>query len=237
MNLEDFKNELGKLGIIVTDEKIKLLNRYYDLLIEYNEKINLTAITEKKDVYLKHFYDSLTLCKAINFNEIESMCDIGTGAGFPGIVIKIFYPHLKITLVDALNKRINFLNVVVSELGLKDVTLVHARAEEFAKDNRDSFDLVTARAVAKLSILMEYSMPMVKINKYFVAMKGHDDVVVSNKALDVLGSKVLKVISFDLPNDAGVRNLVLVQKEKNISLKYPRRYSDIKKKPLQAFFM
>ncbi len=232
MNLDEFKSEVNKLGVPVTEKEINLLEKYYNLLIEYNEKINLTAITEKKDVYLKHFYDSLTLVKAIDFAKIESMCDIGTGAGFPGIVIKIFYPNIKLTLVDALNKRINFLKEVVFELGLNDVNLVHARAEDYAKDNREMFDLVTARAVAKLSILMEYSMPMVKINKFFVAMKGQDDISVSNRVLDVLSSKLEKVICFELPKEAGIRNLVLIKRVGDISLKYPRKYSDMKKKPL-----
>ena len=232
MNIEEFKSEVGRLGIAVTDREIDLLERYYELLIEYNEKINLTAITDKQEVFLKHFYDSLTLVRVIDFNEIESMCDIGTGAGFPGIVIKIFYPNVKLTLVDALNKRINFLNVVSESLGLEGITLVHARAEEYAKDNREKFDLVTARAVAKTSTLLEYSMPIVKKNKYFVAMKGHDDTEVSTNCLNVLSSKVLKVDSFELPKGAGFRNLVLVQRIGDISLKYPRRYADMKKKPL-----
>ena len=232
MNLDEFKSEVNKLGVPVTEKEINLLEKYYNLLIEYNEKINLTSITEKKDVYLKHFYDSLTLVKAIDFAKIESMCDIGTGAGFPGIVIKIFYPNIKLTLVDALNKRINFLKEVVFELGLNDVNLVHARAEDYAKDNREMFDLVTARAVAKLSILMEYSMPMVKINKFFVAMKGQDDISVSNRVLDVLSSKLEKVICFELPKEAGIRNLVLIKRVGDISIKYPRKYSDMKKKPL-----
>lgn len=232
MNLDEFKSEVNKLGVPVTEKEINLLEKYYNLLIEYNEKINLTAITEKKDVYLKHFYDSLTLVKVIDFAKIESMCDIGTGAGFPGIVIKIFYPNIKLTLVDALNKRINFLKEVVFELGLNDVNLVHARAEDYAKDNREMFDLVTARAVAKLSILMEYSMPMVKINKFFVAMKGQDDISVSNRVLDVLSSKLEKVICFELPKEAGIRNLVLIKRVGDISIKYPRKYSDMKKKPL-----
>lgn len=232
MNLDEFKSEVNKLGVPVTEKEINLLEKYYNLLIEYNEKINLTSITEKKDVYLKHFYDSLTLVKVIDFAKIESMCDIGTGAGFPGIVIKIFYPNIKLTLVDALNKRINFLKEVVFELGLNDVNLVHARAEDYAKDNREMFDLVTARAVAKLSILMEYSMPMVKINKFFVAMKGQDDISVSNRVLDVLSSKLEKVICFELPKEAGTRNLVLIKRVGDISIKYPRKYSDMKKKPL-----
>ena len=136
MNLDQFKCEVEKLGIDVDDIKLNLLEKYYELLINWNEKINLTAITEKKDVYLKHFYDSLTICKVIDLDSEDNFCDIGTGAGFPGIVIKIFFPHLKMVLVDSLNKRIKFLSVVCEELDLNDVVLVHGRAEEFAKESK-----------------------------------------------------------------------------------------------------
>ena len=156
MNKEQFIKSIEELGVENGLEKLPLLETYYDLLVEWNEKINLTAITEREEVYLKHFYDSLTLVKVVNLKEIESFCDIGTGAGFPGIVIKIFYPHIKLTLVDALNKRINFLDIVVKTLKLENVTLVHARAEEYALKNREKFDIVTARAVAPLNILLEY---------------------------------------------------------------------------------
>ena len=185
MNIDDFKNEVKQLGIDIDDEKIKQLEKYYELLTMWNKKMNLTAITEKKDVYLKHFYDSLTICKVIDLNNEDSFCDIGTGAGFPGIVIKIFFPHLKMTLIDSLNKRIEFLRVVCWELDLTNVSLVHGRAEEFAKENRDSFDVVTARAVSSLNVLLEYAMPIVKKDKYFIAMRGVDDSKSGNNALKV----------------------------------------------------
>ena len=167
MNQSKFIIEVEKLGIEVTDEKLKKLERYYELLIEYNKVMNLTGITKKEDVYLKHFYDSLTLVKVIDLNSIDSLCDLGSGAGFPGIVLKIFYPNLKITLIDSLNKRINFLNIVINELDLKDITAIHTRIEDYAKINKEKYDVVTARAVAQTNILLELGINLVKIGKYF----------------------------------------------------------------------
>ena len=139
MTQNDFIKKVNELGLEVTDEKLDKLNKYYELLVSFNEKINLTAITLKEEVYLKHFYDSLTLVKIIDFNKYNTFCDIGTGAGFPGIVIKIFFPHLKVTLIDALNKRIDFLNVVISELQLKEIETIHSRIEDFAKNNKEVY--------------------------------------------------------------------------------------------------
>lgn len=232
MNIDDFKNEVKKLGINFDDKKINQLNKYYELLTEWNEKINLTAITVKKDVYLKHFYDSLTICKVIDLKKEDSFCDIGTGAGFPGIVIKIFFPHLKMTLIDSLNKRINFLKIVCEKLDLGDVSLVHGRAEEFAKENRDSFDVVTARAVSSFNVLLEYAMPIVKKDKYFIAMRGVDDSKSGNNALKVLNSKIIKKECFNLPYENSSRCIILVKKVAFINLKYPRKFSEIKKNPL-----
>ena len=232
MNIDEFKDEVKKLGILVDDYKLSLLERYYELLIEWNEKINLTAITDKKDVYLKHFYDSLTICKVIDLNAEDSFCDIGTGAGFPGVVIKIFFPHLKMTLIDSLNKRIKFLRFVCKELGLDSITLVHGRAEEFARENRDSFDVVTARAVSSFNVLLEYSMPIVKNGKYFIAMRGVDDSETGINALKVLNSKIVKKECFNLPHENSSRSVILVKKGKDIDLKYPRKFSEIKKNPL-----
>ena len=168
---KEFVSELLNLNINITEEQLKQLNKYFELLVTWNEKINLTAITKKEDVYLKHFYDSLTLNKIVNLNEIDSLCDIGTGAGFPGMVIKILFPNIKITLVDALNKRINFLNTVIDELNLKDITAIHARIEEYGIKNRSKYDIVTARAVTSLPVLLEYAIPLVKVNGYFIQMK------------------------------------------------------------------
>ena len=232
MNREEFVLEVGKLGIDLSEKQLLQLEKYYELLVEWNEKINLTAITDKEDVYLKHFYDSLTITKVIDLNNIESLCDIGTGAGFPGIVLKIAYPDLNITLVDALNKRINFLNEVITNLILENVTLVHARAEEYAKENRSKFDVVTARAVASLPVLLEYSLPIVKVNGCFIAYKGMEDISNSNNALNILNGKVEEKIEFKLPKEESERTLIKIKKLKEISNKYPRRFSEIKKKPL-----
>ena len=232
MNIDEFKIEVEKLGVDVSLEKLDLLEKYFNLLTEWNKKINLTAITDKKDVYLKHFYDSLTICKVIDLNKENSFCDIGTGAGFPGIVIKIFFPHLKMTLIDSLNKRINFLGVVCEELNLKDVSLIHGRAEEFARENRDMFDVVTARAVSSFNVLLEYSIPIVKTNKYFIAMRGNDDSETGVNALKVLNSIILKKECFNLPYENSSRCVILVKKMGIVSLKYPRKFSEIKKNSL-----
>ena len=232
MNIDEFKREVEKLGILVTDEEINKLEKYAFLLKEWNEKINLTAITEKDQVFLKHFYDSLTLVKIIDLEQVSSLCDLGTGAGFPGLVLKIFFPNLKLTLVDALNKRINFLDIVVKELDLKDVILVHARAEEYGRENRELFDVVTARALSSFPILLEYGVPLLKVNGHLIAMRGFDDSNDGINALKVLNSKINGVLEFKLPYENSQRTLVDVIKLSKTSLKYPRRYLDIKKKTL-----
>lgn len=232
MNIDEFKLEVSKLGINVTSLELDKLEKYYDLLVEWNEKINLTAIILKKDVYLKHFYDSLTINKIIDLSEIDTLCDLGTGAGFPGIVLKIFFPQLKLTLVDALNKRIKFLEIVVNELSLDNVTLVHARAEEYGKENRECFDVVTARALSSFPILLEYGIPLLKINGHLIAMRGLNDSDEGINALNVLSSKINKIIEFKLPYENSVRTLVDIVKLNKTSLKYPRRNTEIKKKHL-----
>ena len=234
MNQNSFIEELKKINIELTQKQLDQLERYYELLVEWNEKINLTNITEKEQVYLKHFYDSLTISKVIDFNNIDNLCDIGTGAGFPGLVLKIVFPNLKVTLVDSLNKRINFLNEVINELNLNEITTVHSRAEEFAKQNIEKFDIVTARAVAHLSILLEYSIPMVKINKYFVAMKGiiSEELEESKNSLKILNSKIIQIEKFKLPIEESNRTIIKIEKMDKTNKKYPRKNSDIKKKRL-----
>lgn len=232
MNLNEFKVEVDKLGIKVTEEEISKLEKYALLLKEWNEKINLTAITEKEQVFLKHFYDSLTLVKIIDLSKVDSICDLGTGAGFPGVVLKIFFPNLKLTLVDALNKRINFLDVVVRELNLENVTLVHARAEEYGKNHRECFDVVTARALSSFPILLEYGIPLLKTCGHLIAMRGLNDSVDGVNALKVLNSKINNITQFKLPFEESNRTLVDIVKISQTSLKYPRRYAEIKKKPI-----
>lgn len=232
MNIDEFKIEVKKIGIEVTDEEISKLEKYADLLKEWNEKINLTAITEKEQVFLKHFYDSLTLVKIINLDKVDNLCDLGTGAGFPGLVLKIFFPQLKLTLVDALNKRINFLDVVVKELSLENVTLVHARAEEYGKDHRECFDVVTARALSSFPILLEYSASLLKVHGHLIAMRGLDDSSDGIDALKLLNLKINNVLEFKLPFEESNRTLVDVIKVDKTPQKYPRRYAEIKKKTL-----
>ena len=232
MNIDEFKIEVKKLGIKVTDEEINKLEKYAELLKKWNEKINLTAITEKEQVYLKHFYDSLTLVKVIDLNKVTTLCDLGTGAGFPGLVLKIFFPQLELTLVDALNKRINFLNIVIKELSLDNVTLVHARAEEYGKEHRECFDVVTARALSSFPVLLEYGIPLLKINGHLIALRGLNDSAEGINALNVLNSKINKIIEFKLPFEESNRTLVDVIKVGKTPNKYPRRYSEIKKKSL-----
>ena len=173
MDKNKFVEEITKLGIEITDKKLEQLEKYYKLLIEYNKVMNLTGITEKEEVYLKHFYDSITISKVIDLQKENSLCDLGSGAGFPGIVIKIFYPNLEIVLVDSLNKRINFLNMLIKELKLENITAIHERIEEYAVNNKEKFDVVTARAVAPLNILLELGINLAKVGKYFIAMKGN----------------------------------------------------------------
>ena len=232
MNLSLFKEELKKLKIELSDIQIEQLHKYFELLVEYNKVMNLTGITEEKEVYLKHFYDSITLARVIDLSNVLSLCDIGTGAGFPGMVLKIIYPDLEVTLVDSLNKRIEFLKVVINELGLTKIEAIHARAEEFALKNRERYDVVTVRAVASLNVLLEYSIPLVKVNGYFIAMKGKMEEEDSTKALKVLFSKIELIDNFLLPIENSNRTLVKVKKEAKTSSKYPRKFAEIKKKPL-----
>lgn len=234
MNKETFKKELSLLGINITDKQLCDLETYYEMLIEYNNHTNLTRITEKEDVYLKHFYDSLTLIKAINLDN-QNVLDIGTGAGFPGLVLKIVFPNLNITLVDSLNKRITFLNSVIDKLNLKNIKSIHARAEDFVKENKETFDVVTSRAVANLQVLSELCIPAVKVNGYFIPMKAEakEEIKEAKNAIETLGGVLKEVIEFELPNKEGIRNLIKIQKNNKTSDKYPRKFAEIKKKPLK----
>lgn len=233
MNLDNFILECNKLGINLTNEQINNLNRYYELLVEYNKVMNLTGITKKEEVYLKHFYDSLTIVKEVNLNEEKSLCDIGTGAGFPGLVLKIVFPNLKVTLLDSLNKRIEFLKTVINELNLKDIEAIHTRAEEYALQNRNKFDVTTARAVAHLSILLEYAIPLTKENKHFIALKANvtEELQEIDNALLKLNTSLLDKKEFNLPFENSKRTVIKFKKNKD-NLKYPRKYSEIKKNRL-----
>lgn len=230
MNLALFIEETKKLGITLTDLQLEKLNQFYELLISWNQKMNLTRITKKEDVYLKHFYDSLTLSKVIDLNQDLTICDVGSGAGFPGIVLKICFPNLKITLLDSLQKRVNYLNEIIKELDLKDIEAIHTRAEEYAKQNREKFDIVTARAVANLKILSELCIPMVKVNGLFIAMKANieEEIENSTEILNKLDSKIEKIETFYLPIENSIRNIILIEKLKPTNTLYPRRIEKIK---------
>ena len=234
MKIDRFIEELKKLNIFLSEEQLLQLEQYYNLLIEWNKKITLTGITEHDSVYLKHFYDSITLSRIIDLHDDISLCDIGTGAGFPGIVLKIVFPNLKVTLIDSLNKRINFLNTVIDTLKLKNIVTICSRAEEYSINNRELFDVVTARAVAPLSTLLEYSIPLVKVNGYFIAMKSDvkSELININNCEKVLDVCLDKIDEFKLPIEDSLRTLVKFKKNKITSNKFPRKYSLMKKNPL-----
>lgn len=233
MNKEEFVKALECLNINISEKQLNDLDTYYKMLIEYNAHTNLTRITEEKDVYLKHFYDSLTLIKAVKLND-QTLLDIGSGAGFPGLVLKIVFPNLKVVLLDSLNKRITFLNSVIEKLDLKDITAVHERAEYYVLNNREKFDIVTSRAVANLNMLSELSIPFVKPDGYFIPMKADakDEINTAKNAIKTLGGVIKETIVFSLPNENGVRTLIKIQKISKTNGKYPRKFSEIKKKPL-----
>lgn len=233
MTENEFIRFLDELGIKYDDDKLNKLEKYYEMLIKYNKVMNLTGITEKKQVYLKHFYDSLTIVKVINLNNCDNLCDIGTGAGFPGMVIKILYPHIKVTLVDSLNKRIRFLNDVINKLELSNIETIHSRIEDYAHNNKNKFDIVTARAVAPLNILLEYAMPITKIDSYFIAMKGkEEDSIIYKNALNILNSELIDFNTFKLPIENSNRTIYKIRRKGKISENYPRKPSEIKKNML-----
>ena len=236
MDIKEFSNLMinyGKeINIVFTEEQLQKFYKYMNLLIEWNEKINLTAIVEPKEIILKHFIDSLTIIKYIELN--KSVIDIGTGAGFPGIPIKIMREDLDITLLDSLNKRIHFLNEVIQKLELKNITAVHARIEEYGTKNREKYDVVTARAVSKLNILLEYAIPLAKPQKYFISLKGHieEEIINAKNAMDKLDVEITKKEEFLLPIENSSRTIIMFKKRNKTNLKYPRRYSEMLKKPL-----
>lgn len=231
MKIEEFIIEVEKLGINLNEEKQKKLEHFYELLISCNEKMNLTRITEKEEVYLKHFYDSLTLVKVVDLKEIDTLCDVGSGAGFPGIVLKIVFPNLKIILIDSLQKRVNYLNEISKELELKDIVAIHTRCEDYAKINREKFDIVTARAVANLKMLSELCIPMVKVDGYFIAMKANaeDEIKESKNIINELNSKIEEINEFNLPKEESKRTLIKIKKLKETNKKYPRTIDKIRK--------
>ena len=232
-----FESKLNELGITLTDKQKQQFDKFYELLVEWNKVMNLTGITEYEEVNEKHFVDSVSIVKAIDINKVETVIDIGTGAGFPGIPLKIAFPHLKIVLLDSLNKRINFLNTVIDELGLTDIRTIHGRAEDFAKQNeyREKFDLCVSRAVANLSTLSEYCLPYVSVDGLFVPYKSgeiDEEMGNSKNAVKILGGKIENVVRFQLPGTEIGRSFVKVKKIANTNKKYPRKAGLPTKEPL-----
>ncbi|MET1248391.1 MULTISPECIES: 16S rRNA (guanine(527)-N(7))-methyltransferase RsmG [Sporolactobacillus] len=235
--MEVLEKLLSMKNIHLSETQSRQFQLYYEMLIEWNNKMNLTAITDQKEVIIKHFFDSLTPCFYFSLQGTQTLCDVGSGAGFPGIPMKILFPKLKLTIVDSLKKRLTFLQAVVDQLGLDDVTLCHDRAEDFARraDIRESFDLVTARAVAKLSVLSEYCLPLVHLGGSFIALKGSNadtEVEQARDAIAQLGGKLIRTISLDLPENSGKRSLVRIDKTAPTPRKYPRKPGVPMKNPL-----
>lgn len=239
MELNEFCKEIeeksSKIDINLDNEICNKLYNYMNLLLEWNEKINLTAITDEKEIILKHFIDSFTINKFINSGDI--MLDIGTGAGFPGLPIKIIRPEVDVFLMDSLNKRINFLNEVIELLQLKNIEAFHSRAEEMAKNNkfREKFDVVTSRAVAKLNILLEYMLPYTKVNGKCLCMKGpniEEEIKEAEKALKILGGEIEKIEKIILPDSNIERKIIIIRKKSATPLKYPRKAGMPTKEPL-----
>lgn len=235
MNIETFIEALKQHNISLTEKQLNQLDTYFHMLVEWNEKMNLTNITEKEDVYLKHFYDSITLAFYHSLDS-QHICDIGAGAGFPSIPLKIVFPNLKVTIVDSLNKRITFLNALFEALELDQVEAVSARAEEYCENHRESFDIVTARAVARFEILDELCLPLVKLGGYFIALKGasgQEEFDVAQSGIQKLGGKLESMHAFTLPNHDDQRMNFYIKKVKQTPNKYPRAFAKIKKSPLK----
>ena len=235
-------NICNKINIEISDDQINCFEKYYELLIEKNKVMNLTAITDKEDVIVKHFIDSIALIpylidKGININNKLKIIDIGTGAGFPGLPLKIMLPDVKFTLLDSLNKRVSFLNEVIDELKLKDIEALHGRAEDYASDNkyREKYDICVSRAVANLSTLSEYCIPFVKEDGFFISYKAgesEEEINNSKNAIKILGGKINKVEEFVLPGTDASRVFVFIRKQELTDKKYPRKAGVPAKKPL-----
>ena len=234
---EMLKNRMDRLQIKTNENMLEQFDLFYHLLVEWNKVMNLTGITEYEEVVEKHFADSLSLARFLDLNKIHTVIDVGTGAGFPGIPLKIAFPHLKVVLLDSLNKRINFLNEVIAKLDLKEIHTIHGRAEEYARkpEYREQFDLCVSRAVANLSVLSEYCIPYIRVGGIFVPYKSgeiDEEVAASRKAVDILGGQIDHVEKFQLPDTDIHRSFVFINKIKNTQKKYPRKAGTPAKEPL-----
>lgn len=226
-----------QLGIDLSDRQVEQFMRYKELLQEWNEKMNLTAITEDREVMTKHFLDCMTINKALDMKNQKTVIDIGTGAGFPGLVIKIAFPHLEVTLVDALKKRLNFLDVVIEELGLTNIKCIHSRAEDLGKNKvyREGFDICASRAVANLAVLSEYTLPFVRVDGYLIALKGQrldEELEQGEKAIGILGGKLEEVVHTGVPFTDLDHKIAKIKKVKPTAMKYPRKAGEPTKSPL-----
>ncbi|WP_394219053.1 16S rRNA (guanine(527)-N(7))-methyltransferase RsmG [Halobacillus trueperi] len=238
MDINTFLKALQEHDIELDDHQQRQFEKYFDILVEWNEKMNLTAITDQEGVYLKHFYDSLTAAFYYDFNQPLRICDVGAGAGFPSLPLKIVFPQLKVTIVDSLKKRITFLNHLAHELELDDVAFYHDRAENFGKNAnfRESYDLVMARAVARMSVLSELCLPLATKGGRFMAMKGpnlKDEMEDAKVAIQTVGGEVLDVHTFELPEEGSERNIAIIEKRRKTPKKYPRKAGTPNKTPIQ----
>lgn len=232
-----FQNDMATLGVYLDKYQLTQFLQYYELLTEWNKFMNLTAITEFREVCTKHFVDSVSLCKVYDCTKSISMIDVGTGAGFPGIPLKIAFPNLQITLLDSLGKRVKFLEETISKLRLEDIKAIHGRAEDYAKPGqlRECFDLCVSRAVANLSVLSEYCLPYVKLSGYFISYKSEkvsEDITMAKGAIDILGGELCAQEEFSLPSSDIYRNLVIIKKRIPTPKKYPRKAGMPSKEPL-----
>lgn len=236
MEENEFINECKKLNLQINENILKKLYKYSDLLQTWNRKFNLTAITNTKDIFLKHFYDSITIVKTelITTEKPISLADIGTGAGFPGIVIAIFFNNINVTLIESNEKKCKFLNEVKEQLQLENITIVNERAEILSKKEREKYDILTSRAVANLKVLCEIAIPLLKVNGYFLPLKSNINEELENteKLFQKLFIKLEKIISFKLPIEQSLRNILIIKKTKETEKKYPREYKNIIKNPL-----
>ena len=237
MTIDKFIEELKKINIVLTDDQLEKFKKYADFLLEYNKTTNLTAIRDIEGVYLKHFYDSLLVFNndIIDYSKVNNLIDVGTGAGFPGIVIKIIQPHINVTLLDSNNKKTTFLKELVKVLDLDNVTVVNDRAENFVNENRQKFDISIARAVSELRVIAELCLPLTKINGYFVALKGNyvPEIKQASIAIEKLNSEIVSIQERQLPIENSYRSIIYIRNNKKIDDIYPRRYEQIIKKALK----
>ena len=237
MTIDKFIEELKKINIVLTENQLDKFKKYADFLLEYNKTTNLTAIRNIEGVYLKHFYDSLLVLddSLVDFSKVNTLIDVGTGAGFPGVVIKIMHPNIKVTLIDSNNKKTTFLKELVNLLELEDVSIVNGRAEDFVKTNRQKYDVSIARAVSELRIISELCLPLTKVGGYFIALKGNyvDEIKAASDAIKILNSEIESIKEKQLPIEKSYRSIIYIKVNKKINEMYPRRYEQIIKKELK----